>query len=143
MSYADANGKPRVLMAALVYAKQAHLYQIDTLSMMLVNEQWLPMDGLHELHFIERLCAEHRSFIKPLQYDAKVTGMFPNALLVDVGKTPKRLHVLSSLAPPRERAAKEKVVHAEGDSAWVWNIEREMPALPPRLLSNVSTNQTQ
>ena len=136
---ADTDSKPRIILAALIYAKQPYLYQVDTLSMMLASEQWLPMDGLHELDLIERLCNERRSFIKPLQYDAKAPWIFPNAMLVDVGPTPQRLHVINGLSDPKERAAKEKTVQAEGESAWVWHVEREMPALPPRLASNAQT----
>jgi hypothetical protein len=126
---ADVEDKPRVIVAALIYAKQAHLYQVDTLSMMLVSSQWLPMDGLHEVDLIQRLCNDGRSFIKPLQYDAK-PGLFPNALLLDMGPAPKRLHVVNGLSEPKERAAKEKAIRDEGEAAWVWYTDKEMPALP-------------
>ncbi len=40
---ADLERKPIVLMAALVYARCEHLYQVDTLTMMLVSDQWVPL----------------------------------------------------------------------------------------------------
>jgi hypothetical protein len=134
---ADVVRKPRVLVAALIYAKQAHLYQVDTLTMMLTTDQWLPIDGLHELELIERLCAEGRAFLKPLQYDAKTQAPFPNALLLDVGAVPKRLHVVNGMADPKERVAKERAVLAEGEGAWRWHTEREMPLLPAKAWRDV------
>ena len=127
---ADIKCKPRVLVAALIYAKQPHVYQIDTLSMMLTSDQWLPLDGLHELALIDRLCADGRSFIKPLQYDAKVPGLFPNVLLLDAGPAAKRLHVVSGMADAKARAAKDKAVRDEGEGAWVWHTDKPIPDLP-------------
>jgi hypothetical protein len=130
---ADVANKPKVLLAALIYAKREHLYQIDTLTMMLLSDQWLPLDGLYELPLIERLCQEGRSFMKPLQYDAKTSALFPNVLLFDTGEAPRPLHVIGALCEAKARAAKEKAVLSAGDAAaWVWRTEQPMPALPAR-----------
>ncbi|MCL1961368.1 MAG: DUF1173 domain-containing protein [Desulfovibrionaceae bacterium] len=39
---AHAGRKPRLVMTALVRAKREHVYEIDALNLMLVNEQWIP-----------------------------------------------------------------------------------------------------
>ena len=127
---ADVRWKPRVVMAALIYAKQPHVYQIDLVSMMLATDQWLPINGLHELDLIERLCAERRSFIKPLQYDARLPDQFPNVLLLDAGPSAKRLHVVNDLADAKARAAKDRAVRAEGEDAWVWHNGSPIPDIP-------------
>lgn len=129
----DAERKPRVLVAALVFAKRELTYQIDTLSMMLTTDRWIPIDGVHELPLVERLCDERRSFLKPLRYDARNAAAFPNVLLLDAiderGR-PVPLHVLSAFAGSNERAAKLGAIRALGDSAWMWHTERDIPALP-------------
>ena len=56
-------------MAALIYAKREHIYQVDSVSLMLTSEQWIPLDGLYELPLIDHLQQQGRSFIKPLKYD--------------------------------------------------------------------------
>jgi len=40
---ADLEHKPRVLMAASIHAKREHVYQIHSLTLMLVSQQWLPL----------------------------------------------------------------------------------------------------
>ena len=129
----DAERKPRVLLAALVYAKREQTYQVDTLSMMLTTARYVPIEGVHELALVERLCDERRSFLKPLRYDASSAAMFPNVLLLDAldahGK-PSALHVVSSFADPKERAVKEQVLNALGEGAWAWYTDREMPEFP-------------
>lgn len=76
--------------------------------MMLTTESWIPLDGLHELPLIEALQHEQRAFLKPLKYDARIAAAFPNVLLLDCGKAPVPLHVVSPFADARERAIKER-----------------------------------
>ena len=128
---ADVARRPRVMMAALVYAKREHIYQVDNLSMMLATDQWIPLDGLHELPLIEALQREQRVFMKPLKYDAKSSAAFPNVLLLDCEHGPVRMHVLSALAKAKDRAVKEKMV-ANWPQSWVWRAEEDMPSLPVR-----------
>ena len=127
---ADVARKPRLMMAALIYAKREHVYQVDTLSMMLTTDQWIPLGGLHELPLIEALQREQRAFIKPLKYDARTSASFPNVLLLDCGKVPLPLHVVSLFVDPKERALKQRSVAANGESTWVWYAEKDMPPLP-------------
>ncbi|WP_295638381.1 DUF1173 family protein [uncultured Methylibium sp.] len=128
---ADVERKPRVVMAALIYAKREHIYQVESLSLMLTTDQWIPLEGLHELPLIEALQRQGRQFIKPLKYDVKSAAGFPNALLLDAGATPVALHVVSPFMDARERAAKESALRASGETAWTWMTDKGMPDLPP------------
>ena len=127
---ADVVNKPRALMAALIYAKREHIYQVDMLNLMMVSDQWVPLDGLYELPLVERLQSEGRSFYKPLKYDAKTAAPFANALLLDCGGPPVPLHVVSAFAEAKERGAKEKAVASVGANAWVWHTDKPVPELP-------------
>jgi Protein of unknown function (DUF1173) len=128
---ADVPKKPRVMMAALVYAKRDHIYQVDTVSMMLTTDQWIPLDGLYELPLIEALQREQRSFMKPLKYDARSAAAFPNVLLLDCEGGPLPLHVVSAVADAKEKALKVRAL-AIGPPHWIWNTDTEVPSLPAR-----------
>ena len=128
---ADVPRKPRVMMAALVYARREYVYQVDRVSMMLTTDQWIPLDGLHELPLIEELQREQRAFMKPLRYDARSAAGIPNVLLLDSGKVPVQLHVVSPFMEAKDRSTKEKFL-AGNPSAWVWVTDQNMPPLPQR-----------
>ena len=85
--------------------------------------------GMHEVGLIQRLTEQKRRFMKPLRYDARSTAPFSNALLLDTGEVPTPLHVLSEFMDPKERAAKEKMIKANGGGRWVWYTDSAMPAL--------------
>jgi Protein of unknown function (DUF1173) len=127
---ADTKTKQRVVICALVYAKREHTYQIDAASLMLATDNWIPIDGIHEVDLIQVLTERRRRFMKPLRYDARSAALFPNALLLDTGAKPTPLHVVSSLMDPNDRAAKERALNGQGVSAWVWRTDKPMPPLP-------------
>lgn len=127
---ADTKAKQRVVLCALVYAKREHTYQIDTASLMLTTENWIPIEGIHEADLIQALTEQKRRFMKPLRYDARSAASFPNALLLDTVAAPTPLHVVSGFMGLKERTAKEKVIKASGDATWVWCTDKAMPALP-------------
>jgi hypothetical protein len=104
--------------------------------MMLTTDQWIPLDGLHELPLIEALQREQRAFIKPLKYDARTSAAFPNVLLLDCGKVPLPLHVVSPFVDAKERALKERTVATSRVSTWVWYTDKDMPPLPDRARSS-------
>jgi hypothetical protein len=128
---ADVPKKPRVMMAALVYAKREHVYQVDTVSLMLTTDQWIPLDGLHELPLIEALQREQRSFMKPLKYDARSAAAFPNILLLDCEGGPVPLHVVSAVADAKEKALKVGALAIDAPH-WTWNTDTEVPSFPAR-----------
>ncbi|MCU6435308.1 DUF1173 domain-containing protein [Undibacterium sp. Jales W-56] len=138
---ADTPRKPRVVMCALIYAKREHIYQIDKASFMLTTDQWVPVDGIHEIGLIDALVAQQRRFIKPLRYDANSAAPFPNALLLDAGDTPLALHVVSAFMEPKERGLKEKTLKVRGAEEWVWITDMPMPALPVVIRKRAATGQ--
>lgn len=127
---ADTQNNMRLMLFALVQAENEHLLFIDMACLMLTTVNWVPIEGAHEVPLLARLTAEHRSFIKPLRYDAPTTGQFPNALLLDTGARPTALHIVSGFASTVEAAAKERALSADPD-AWTWRTDDPMQALPP------------
>lgn len=127
---ADAAYRPRLVTSALIRAKREHVYEVDALHMMLTTEHWIPVEGAHDIELIHHLVERQRRFIKPLRYDAKSAGGFPNALLLDVGPDPAGLHALSPFADAKERAAKLHALTRQPE-AWTWWTDQPMPPLPP------------
>ena len=126
---ADIHHSVRLVIAALICARREYTYEIDSVSLMLTSEQWIPIEGVHELPLVEALVAQQRRFVKPLRYDAHSAAPFPNALLLDAGPSPVPLHVLSRFMNPKERAAKEKAIARAGEMAWLWSTDQAMPSL--------------
>lgn len=127
---ADTGLRTRLVMAALIKARREFTYEIDVASLMMTSEQWIPLEGVHELPLIDTLVTQGRRFLKPLRYDASDAEAFPNALLLDAGSTARPLHLLSPFVSERARAAKQHLIRAASPAPWVWETDRPMPPLP-------------
>jgi hypothetical protein len=127
--HADTGHRVRLVMAALIRARREHTYEVDAASLMLTDENWIPIDGVHELALVHALVAQRRRFVKPLRYDARTVAAFPNALLLDTGGRPEPLHVVSAFMSAKDRAAKEKAAQA-ATGTWIWRNDEPMPPLP-------------
>lgn len=127
---ADSGVAARLVMAALIRSRREHTYEIESLSLMLTSEHWVPVEGLHELPLVQALVAQRRRFVKPLRYDARCASAFANALLLDVGPAAMPQHVLSPFMSPADRTAKERAIAAGGEWVWMWRTEDTMPPFP-------------
>lgn len=130
----DCERKPKAVLCALVYAKREHVYQVDTLTMMLTTDQWIPLEGIHEVQLINTLIEQRRRFVKPLRYDAPTASAFPNALLLDSGDDPLEMHVVSGFMDPKDKVAKLKALKdhdtLQASTRWVWHTDQPLPVLP-------------
>ena len=127
-------GRVKLIAACLVRAKREHLYQIESLTLMMTSSQWIPLDHACEKDVVDKLVAEQRAFLKPLRYEAKHTGKFQNVLLLDAGEQPVALDVLSPFLTDQERAAKASAIAARNPKGWAWDTAQGMvmPELTPQ-----------
>ena len=124
----------RLMLAALIRARREHTYEIDLASLMLTSEEWIPLDGLHEVPLVRALVLQKRRFVKPLRYDARTAAGFANAILLDVGAEPVPLHVVSSYMSVADAQAKAHSVESSSGGAWTWSTHLPMPDLPSRAM---------
>jgi hypothetical protein len=129
---ADSGHKVRLMLAALIRARREHTYEIDVASLMITSEQWIPIEGIHELPLVQALVNQQRRFVKPLRYDARNAATFPNALLLDAADSPVPLHVVSTYLDSKEQAAKALALKTGDDTQWIWRTSESMPELPAR-----------
>jgi hypothetical protein len=130
-------GQVKLIAACLFRAKREHLYQIESLTLMMTSSQWIPLDHAYEKDVVDKLVTEQRAFVKPLRYEAKQVGRFPNFLLLDAGERPVALDILSRFLAEQERAAKARAIADRVSAGWVWDTAQsavvpDVPKAVPR-----------
>jgi hypothetical protein len=135
-----SNGHVKLVAACLIHAKQEHCYEVDSLTLMMVSPQWIPLDHIREQDVIAKLVAEERAFIKPLRYQARDAGGFPNFHLLDAGAQPVALDILSAFLNHDEHTAKIKAIGVREPKGWLWDTAHDaaIPELPPKILTPVT-----
>ena len=124
----------RIVMAALIRARDEGVYEVEAATLMLATGEWLPLHAAYELPLVRALVEEGRQFVKPMVYDAPNPAGFPNAMLLDVGPLPIPLHVSSAFISGQDRQVKERIVaSAEGQRVWHWPVNEGRPGFPRRM----------
>lgn len=131
---AEATTPPhfRLVFAGLVYAKRENVFCVDTATLMLTTENWVPLDYAYEQILADTLRAQHRRFLKPLRYESKTGASFPNFVLLDSDENPVALDIVSAFMSDNERAAKELAIKQREPQGWTWRTGEtiEPPPLP-------------
>ena len=127
---ADTGLRIHLILAALIKTRREFTYEIDAASLMMTSEQWIPVEGVHELPLIDALVTQGRRFLKPLRFDVPSAEAFANVLLLDAGPQAVPLHLVSPYLDERSRAVKQRAISRSQPSPWVWQTDQPMPPLP-------------
>lgn len=68
--------------------------QVDTISFMAVDRNWLPFENIEELELLERLCTGGRHFIKGLRYNLGSSDVIASVLLTDTEGKPTAVYLV-------------------------------------------------
>ena len=68
--------------------------QVDTISFMAVDRNWLPFENIEELELLERLCSDRRHFIKGLRYNLGTSDVIASVLLTDTEGKPTAVYLV-------------------------------------------------
>jgi hypothetical protein len=119
---AKAQSDVRLVAACTVETAERSL-RVDTVTLLMVTADWIPIDDPLERTLIAELVRQHRRFVKPLRYGAPATAVFAAVVLLDCGDAPVRLAVDRAGVP----------VDGGETEGWVWRPGRTlaMPPLPP------------
>jgi len=70
------------------------------IALMMVSDNWIPLDSSYEATVASKLDAEQRSYVKPLRYDASLSEVFPDFCLLDTrAKDPFPMEVFGMTSP--------------------------------------------
>ena len=96
LAFFQENEKIHLLVISTFLLSASGHPQVDTISFMLVDTNWLPFENLEELELIEHLCSNNRHFIKGLRYNLGAPDVIASVLLIDTQEQPTAVY----LVPP-------------------------------------------
>jgi hypothetical protein len=108
-------------MIATVGLNRAASAQLAEVSIMLVTENWIPIESLSELQLIDHLTADNRSFTKTLRFNVKERPI-ASALLTDT--TPVcAMYIRPEVADEAYGQILEDMEKETGMATWLWDPE--------------------
>ena len=104
---------------------------IETISLMNVNENWIPFEHSYDAALLDALTRRRASFLKGLRYNLPVGRPMASVVLREEAVAPVAMYIIPPDAGEAYRAALEELTGESEMVAWVWRAgETEMPPLP-------------
>lgn len=115
----------RMVVIATISMGLAGTPALNEISLMTVNDAWVPVANAYEQQLVEHLCREGRDFYKPLSYNLPQDLLPASAILTDAGATPVLL--LIQIATRGSNTG-----YPPECSTWRWDpsLSNLMPVLP-------------
>lgn len=124
-----------MVMIATFGVSEAGVPAIEELSLMPVSGHWLPVEDAFELHLIDGLVRDGRSFVKGLRYNLSPEHILASAILTDAGDTPAALFIARHDVEDRRVApAILDLDSTRASPVWICNPALNViPALPSKI----------
>jgi len=107
--------------------------QIDTISFMLTDRNWLPFENIEELELLERLVTEKRKFIKGLRYNLQTSHVIASVLLTDIRDNPTAIYQIPTGANEHYYQDLQRVIIDSDLDSYTWDLNEEEPLrIPPK-----------
>ena len=112
--------------------------QVDTMSLMLVDRNWVPFESMDDLELIERLTSKQRSFIKGMRYNLPASELIASILMTDT-RHPTPIYIASAGAEEDYYETLNDVMKNSEYDGLVWDLnKKEVLCLPEKASSQTS-----
>ena len=103
---------------------------LEEVSLMVVNEQWIPYENIYEYQLISEMLNEKRPFIKGLRYN--LDRKKPLSSLVDLNTLPEptAMYIIPPAQSHTYRESVDNLIQQSDYLGWIWEAEMAMPDLP-------------
>ncbi|MEB3047383.1 DUF1173 domain-containing protein [Rhizobium mulingense] len=127
-----SNDKSHLILIATFGISDAGIAAIEEVAMMVVNENWIPFESIHEQRLLERLSGSRRKSVKGLRFNLAREQPMVSVTLPEHRPAPAAMFIVPASADSAYEAALEAMIEARPEmTPWIWRIsEGDMPSLP-------------
>jgi len=121
-----------LIVIATFGVSTAGIASVEEIALMVVNENWLPFEGMHELRLLEKLSHLKRKSVKGLRFNLPREAPIVSVTLPERRPAPVAMFVVPVSAGDEYEQALEEMIGARPEiTPWVWRVaDGEMPSLP-------------
>ncbi|WP_027686741.1 DUF1173 domain-containing protein [Rhizobium leguminosarum] len=121
-----------LIIIATFGISDAGIASIEEIAMMVVNENWIPFESIHEQHLLARLSRLKRKSVKGLRFNLSREQPVVSVTLPEQRPAPVAMFIVPPGASEDFENALAEMIEARPEiTPWIWHVtEGEMPRLP-------------
>ncbi|NPV76212.1 MAG: DUF1173 family protein [Anaerolineae bacterium] len=94
LSLWNENERYHLMIISTFYLSASKAPHVIEMSLMLSEENWIPIESTAEARLCTQLIGQNRHFIKPLRFNVPRSNFMPSAILTDMGDIPHPIYLL-------------------------------------------------
>ena len=111
------------LIAAVTFGiDPAGVATVESIALMTVNENWIPVETAYEATLVERLTKGGAGFVKSLRYNLPAAQPMASLVLPREGGQSTAMYIVPDSADAAFRERLEELIGESGMRSWVWDI---------------------
>ncbi|WP_292442679.1 DUF1173 domain-containing protein [Mesorhizobium sp.] len=118
----DANADSHLVAIATFGIGAAGVATVDAIALMMVSEDWIPVETGYEAMLVERLTRHGAGFVKALRYNLPAAQPMASLVLARAHGESTALYLVPADADAAFRERLEELIGESGMAAWVWDI---------------------
>lgn len=121
-----------LIVIATFGVSAAGIAAVEEVALMVVNENWLPFEDIHELRLLEKLSHLKRKSVKGLRFNLPRDAPIVSVTLPEQKPAPVAMFIVpASAGEEHEQALAEMIAARLEITPWVWRVaEGDIPRLP-------------
>ncbi len=127
-----SNDELHLIIIATFGISASGVAAVEEVAMMVVNENWIPFENVHERHLLERLAGLRRKIVKGLRFNLSPDQPIVSVTLPDQQPSPIAMFIVPAGASEDYHRALAEMTEARPEmTPWIWYVaEGDMPQLP-------------
>lgn len=122
-----------LVLVGTFYVEQGGIAVFEEVSLMYVNESWIPYESIYERDLIGALIEQKRSFLRLLRYNRPNASPMPTLLLTDCGDDPVAVYVLDAESSTSSGQMTAAAAASKYESiVWDPKVTGDIPTVPPK-----------
>lgn len=127
----DADADSHLIAVATFGIGVSGVAVIESIALIAVNENWIPVETGYEAMLVERLTKGGASFVKLLRFNLATGQPVASLVVTRAGDESTALYIVPDDADSAYRERLEELIGESGMPAWLWEIASgAMPELP-------------
>jgi hypothetical protein len=121
-----------LIVIATFGVSAAGIAAVEEVALMVVNENWLPFEDIHELRLLEKLSHLKRKSVKGLRFNLPRDAPIVSVTLPEQKPAPVAMFIVPASAGEEYEQALAEMIEARPEiTPWVWRVaDGDIPRLP-------------
>lgn len=127
-----SNDELHLILIATFGISRAGIAAIEEIAMMVVNENWIPFESVHEQRLLESLSGLRRKSVKGLRFNLSREQPIVSVTLPEQRPAPVAMFIVPTGADDEYEAALAEMIEGRPEmTPWIWRVSAgDMPTLP-------------